>query len=131
MPRSKYIPRASFSSIIILNEVQQVNVLYMPYDKIGQITYLFCLNIVNVALKYKVSILIDAYSVRNRQGILISKNIARAIEKIYDDPECLLVWLETFLMDKDSEFRENCKKLMREHNVKIQKVESKCTMDIV
>src|SRR5215216_3707112 len=56
MPHPKYIPRASFSSITIPNEVQHADVLYMPYDKVGQITYLFCLNVVDVASRYKVSI---------------------------------------------------------------------------
>ena len=103
----------------------------MPYDKIGRITYLFCLNIIDVALRYKVSVPIDAYSIKDRQEILTSKTIARAIEKIYDDSKCLLVWPETFLTDKDPEFRGDCKKLIREHNVKIQKAKSKCTMGIV
>src|SRR5215216_1561428 len=56
MPRPRYIPRASFSSITTPNEVYQADVLYMPYDKVGQITYLFCLNVVDVASRYKVSI---------------------------------------------------------------------------
>src|SRR5271167_3730570 len=69
-PRPRYIPRASFSSITIPNEVHQADILYMPYDKIGQITYLFCFNIVDVASRYKVSIPIGTRSVRDRQGIL-------------------------------------------------------------
>ena len=55
----------------------------MPYDKIGQITYLFCLNIVDVASRYKVLIPIGAYSVKDRQGILTSKTIARALKENY------------------------------------------------
>src|SRR5215208_5804662 len=47
-PRPKYIPRVSFSSITTPNEVHQADILYVPYDKIGQITYLFCLNVVDV-----------------------------------------------------------------------------------
>src|SRR2546429_9591682 len=67
-PRPKYIPRASFSTITIPNEVHQADVLYMPYDRVGQITYLFCLNIVDVASRYKASVPIGARSVRDRQG---------------------------------------------------------------
>ncbi|GES73986.1 hypothetical protein RCL_jg4391.t1 [Rhizophagus clarus] len=103
----------------------------MPYDKIGRITYLFCLNIVDVASRYKVSIPIGVYSVKDRQGILTSKTIARALKEKYDDPECSLVWLETFLTDKGPEFRGDYEKLMREHNVKIQKAKSKRIMGIV
>jgi hypothetical protein len=103
----------------------------MPYDKIGRITYLFCLNIVDVASRYKVSIPIGAYSVKDKQGILTSKTIARALKEKYDDPECPLVWPETFLTDRGAEFRGDCEKLMREHGVKIQKAKSKRTMGIV
>src|ERR1043166_8906331 len=97
MSRPRFTPRASFSSITTPNEVHQADVLYMPYDRVGRITYLFCLNIVDVASRYKVSIPIGAYSVKDRQGILTSKTIALALEKVYDDPECPLVWPETFL----------------------------------
>ena len=90
-PRPRYIPRASFCSITTPNKVHQADVLYMPYDKVGRVTYLFCLNVVDVASRYKASVPIGAYSVKDRQGILTSKTIAKAIEKIYDDPECPLV----------------------------------------
>ncbi|GBB98007.1 hypothetical protein RclHR1_31140001, partial [Rhizophagus clarus] len=129
-PHPKYIPCASFTSITTPNEVHQADVLYMPYDKIGRITYLFCLNIVDVASRYKASVPIGSYSVRDRKGILTSKTIARALKEKYDDPECPLVWPETFLTDRGPEFRGDCEKLMREHGVKIQKAKSKRTMGI-
>ncbi|EXX60433.1 hypothetical protein RirG_179960 [Rhizophagus irregularis DAOM 197198w] len=129
-PRPKYIPQASFCSITTPNKVHQADVFYMPYDKVGQITYLFCLNVVDVTSKYKVSIPIGTYSVKDRQGILTLKTIARALEKIYNDPEYPFVWPETFLTDKGPEFRGNCEKLMREYNVKIQKAKSKNTIGI-
>jgi hypothetical protein len=71
----------------------------MLYDKVGRVTYLFCLNVVDVVSRYKASVPIGTYSVKDREGILTSKTIARAIEKIYDDPECPLTWPETFLSD--------------------------------
>ncbi|GBB96467.1 hypothetical protein RclHR1_27600002 [Rhizophagus clarus] len=131
MPRPRYIPCASFTSITTPNEVHQADVLYMPYDKVGRITYLFCLNVVDVASRYKASIPIGAYSVKDREGILTSKTIARALEKIYDDPEIPLVWPKLLITDKGPEFRGDCEKLMREHGVKIQKAKSKRTMGIV
>src|SRR5436305_4864387 len=130
-PRPRYIPRASFSSITTPNKVHQADILYMPYDKVGQITYLFCLNIVDVTSRYKTSIPIGAYSIKDRLGILTSKTIALALEKVYDDPVCPLVWSKTFLTDKGPKFRSDCEKLMREHGVKIQKSKSKRTMGIV
>ena len=121
-----------FNSITIPNEVHQADVLYMPYDKVGRVTYLFCLNVVDVASRYKVSIPIGAISVKDRQGILTSRTIARALkEKCYDNPECPLVWPKVFLSDKGPEFKGECERLVREHGVKIQKAESKRTMGIV
>ena len=131
MPRPRYIPRASFNSITIPNELHQADVLYMPYDKVGQVTYLFCLNVVDVASRYKLSIPIDSTSVKNKQGILTSYTIARALKEKYDDSECFLSWLKVFLTDKGPEFKGECKKLMKEHGVKIQKAKSKRTMGIV
>src|SRR5271170_4507958 len=130
-PRPKYIPRASFSSITTPNEVHQADILYMPYDKIGRVTYLFCLNIVDIASRYKVSIPIGATSVKDRQGILTSCTIARALEKVYDDPECSLNWPELLITDKGSEFKGDCERLLAEHGMKIQKVKSKRTMGII
>ena len=127
----KFIPRASFTSITTPNEVHQVDVLYMPYDKIGQIIYLFCLNIVDVASKYKVFIPIGAYSVKDRQGILTSRTIARALKEKYDDSECPLVWPKLLITDKGSEFKGDCERLLEEHGVRFQKAKSKYTMGIV
>src|SRR5215475_8445958 len=99
-PRPRYISRVSFSSITTPNELHQADVLYMPYDKVGRVTYLFCLNIVDVASRYKVSIPIGATSVKDRQGILTSRTISKALEKVYDDPECSLVWPKLLITDK-------------------------------
>jgi hypothetical protein len=130
-PRPKYIPRVGFNTITIPNDVHQADVLYMPYDKVGRVTYLFCLNVVDVASRYKVSIPIGAISVKDRQGILTSKTIARCLEKIYNDPKCPLVWPNEFLSDKGPEFKGACERLLKEHGVKIRKAKSKRTMGIV
>src|SRR5690349_8775336 len=39
--RPQYIPQASYTKITRPNEVHQADVLYMPYDKVERITYLF------------------------------------------------------------------------------------------
>ena len=82
----------------------------IPYNKVGQITYLFCLNVVDVASRYKASIPIGARSVSDRQGILTSKTIARALEKIYNNPEYPLIWLKLLITNKGSEFKGECEK---------------------
>ncbi|GES74094.1 hypothetical protein RCL_jg4489.t1 [Rhizophagus clarus] len=86
---------------------------------------------IDVASRYKASIPIGTYSVKDRQGILTSATIARSLEKIYDDPECPLVWPKLLITDRGSEFKGDCEKLMKEHDVKIQKAKSKHTMGIV
>ncbi|GBB86554.1 hypothetical protein RclHR1_12990003 [Rhizophagus clarus] len=86
---------------------------------------------VDMASRYKASIPIGAYSVKDRQGILTSATIARSFEKIYDDPECPLVWPKLLITDRGSEFKGDCEKLIKEHGVKIQKAKSKHTMGIV
>jgi hypothetical protein len=129
--RPNNIPKVSFNTITIPNEVHQADVLYTCHVKSGQIIYLFYLNIVDVASRYKVTIPIGARSVKDKQGILTSSTIARCLVNIYDDPDCPLVWPKVFLSDKGSEFKGECEKLLRKHGVKIQKAKSKATMGIV
>lgn len=130
-PRPRFIPHASFITIQVPNEVHQADVLYMPYDKIGRVTYLYCLNVVDVASRYKASVPIGSTSVKDRLGILTSHTITRAFEKIYDDPVCPLIWPKLLITDKGSEFKGECEQLMRKHGVKIQKAKSKRTVGIV
>jgi hypothetical protein len=103
----------------------------MPYDKIGRVTYLFCLNVVDVASRYKASIPIGARSVKDRRGILTSSTIAKALEKIYIDPKCPLVWPILLISDKGSEFKGSCEKILKEHGTKFQKAKSKRSIAIV
>ncbi|GES97147.1 hypothetical protein RCL_jg7027.t1 [Rhizophagus clarus] len=97
--------------------------------------YLFYLNLVDVTLKYKATVPIGvalrgpAKSIKNIQGILTSTTIVKYLEKIYDDPENPLIWPKEFLSDKGSEFKSECKKLLRKHGIEIQKAKSKKTMD--
>ncbi|CAB4443456.1 unnamed protein product [Rhizophagus irregularis] len=130
-PHPRFIPRVSFSSIQVPNEVHQADILYMPYDKVGYVTYLFCLNIVDIASRYKESVPIGSTSVKDRQGILTSHTIARAFEKVYDDTTCPLTWPKLLITDRGSEFKGECEKLMTSHGVKIQKAKSKHTVGIV
>jgi hypothetical protein len=137
-PRPKYIPRASFNKIIVPNEVLQADILYMPWDKVDKITYLFCLTVVDVASRFKWAVPIgttldilnmdDDFSL---EGILTSVVVAECFEKMFNDPQCPLTWPKLLITDKGSEFRGNCEKLMNDNSVKIQKANSKHTMGIV
>ncbi|GES84732.1 hypothetical protein RCL_jg25313.t1 [Rhizophagus clarus] len=117
--------------------MHQADILYTQHIKSGQTIYLFFLNVIDVASRYKVSVPIgvalrgSARSVKDKQGILTSSTIAKCLEKIYDDPENPLIWPKVFLSDKGSEFKGECKKLLKKQGVKIQKAKSKKTMGIV
>ncbi|CAG8742034.1 6905_t:CDS:2, partial [Cetraspora pellucida] len=113
-PPPRYIPRVSFNTIQIPNECHQADILYMPYNKIRKITYMFCLNVVDIASRYKASVPI---------GGIIS-NID-AFKKIYNDSTCPLTYLKLLLTDKGSVFRKDCERLMIKHCIKIQKANSK------
>ncbi|GES86383.1 hypothetical protein RCL_jg18493.t2 [Rhizophagus clarus] len=113
------------------NECHQADILYMPHDKIGYVTYLFCLNVVDVASRYKASVPIGATSIKNRESILTLRTIAKTFEQIYDDPDCPLVWPKLLVTDKGFEFKSDCERVMRRHNVKIQKAMSKHSVGIV
>ena len=65
------------------------------------------------------------------EDILTSAIVAKAFEKIFNDPKCLLIWSKLLLTDKGSEFKGDCERLMKKHNIKIQKANSKHSMGIV
>ncbi|CAG8639443.1 1993_t:CDS:2 [Ambispora gerdemannii] len=116
MPHPKYIPCVSFNNITVPFEVLQADILYMPYDKIGDITYMF----------YE-----DEFSL---EGILTSAVVAETFERmLFNDLECFITWdmIKLVITDKGSEFKSDFEKLLRKHNVKNQKANFKSTMDIV
>ncbi|CAH1768319.1 3025_t:CDS:1, partial [Entrophospora sp. SA101] len=128
--RPQYIPYASFNNITVPNEVLQADVLYTPYDKIGKITYLFCLTVVDVASRFKWAEPIgttldtndDYFSL---EGILTSAVIAECFEKIFNNPKCPLMWPKLLITDKGSEFKGDCERLFLKNGIKIQKANSK------
>src|SRR5918911_4397566 len=130
-PKIKKIPRVSFNIVTKPNKVHQADVLHLPYDKVGRIMYLFCLNIKDVASRYGKSIYIGSSNVTTKEGILTSHTIAEAFKSVYDDPNCPLIWPETLITDKGPEFRGECEKVMVEHGVKIQKAKTKREVGIV
>jgi hypothetical protein len=62
---------------------------------------------------------------------LTSSTIAKALEQIYDNAECPLVWPKLLITDKGSEFKGECEKILKEHGTKFQKAKSKRTVGIV
>ena len=134
----KYIPCVSFNTIIVPMEVIQANILYMPYDKVGSITYIFCLTCIDVASRYKWAVPIGTtLDINNSslEGILTSAVVAEAFEKLFTtthDPENPLIWnkIKLVLTDKGSEFKGEFENLLKRYNIKNQKANSKNTMGI-
>src|SRR2546430_9541820 len=73
-PPPKFIPQVSFNGITRLNEYHQADILYMPWDTVKGKVYKYCLNIVDVASRYKASVpLID------RSSVSVAKAFKRSI----------------------------------------------------
>src|SRR5438477_12660466 len=93
--RPKYIPCVSFNTIIVPMEVIQADILYMPYDKVGSITYMFCLTCIDVASRYKwaepIGTTLDIINMdeSSLEGILTSDIVAKVFVKIFNNPKCL------------------------------------------
>ena len=81
-------------------EVIQADILYMPYDKVGSITYIFCLTCIDVASRYKwavpIGTTLDILNMDDSslEGILTSAVVAKAFEKLFNDPNVLLYGLK-------------------------------------
>jgi hypothetical protein len=137
--RPKYIPCVSFNKIIIPMEVIQADILYMPYDKVGSITYIFCLTCIDVASRYKEAVPIgtslDVSNIKDfsREGILTSATVANAFEKLINNSKNPFTWkkIKLVITDKGSEFKGNFEKLLKKHGIKNQKAKSKDTMGLV
>ena len=83
----------------------------MPHDKVGRQIYKYCLNIIDVASRYKASIpLTDRTSL----------SIAKAFIKCYNSKKCLLIWPKVLQVDGGSEFKDNVITLMKFKNVRIR-----------
>src|SRR5271170_370221 len=110
-PEPKYIPQVFFNRITHPNKYHQADILYMPHDTVGQKTYKYCLNIIDVASRYKASIpLLDCSSA----------SAAKAFIKVYRRKDCLLTWPKVLQVDGRSEFKYEVGWLMRKNKVRIR-----------
>lgn len=112
LPKPKYIPRpnSSFSVSLKPNKIHQADLLYLTHDRVGRKVYKYALTVVDVASRYKA-----AYQLTTKSAMEVSK----AIEKIYKDT--LLTYPETLIVDDGKEFYGEFSKLMKKHNVTIQR----------
>ena len=83
MPRPRYIQYASFNNIQTLNEVHQSDTTPMPHDKVGNRVYKYRGVIKDIATRYRRSFALTDKS---------SAQMAKKIQKIYNDPDDPLSW---------------------------------------
>ena len=109
-PAPKYIPQVSFNKITRPNMYHQADILYMPYDTVGKKLYKYCLNIVDVASRYKASVpLVDRSSAC----------VANAFRKVYCKADCPLIWPKVLQVDGGSEFKNEVIHLMEKKGIRI------------
>ena len=115
-PRPKFIQYASFNNIQFLNEVHQSDTTPMPHDKVGNRIYKYRGVIKDVATRYRRSFALTDKS---------SAQMAKAIQKIYNDPNDPLNPPEEFIVNRGTEYMGECKDLLLSYNVRIQYANSK------
>ncbi|RHZ49278.1 hypothetical protein Glove_526g19 [Diversispora epigaea] len=97
----------------------------MPYDKVDNITYMFCLNCIDIASRYKGGIAIgtsldvlnmdkDDFSL---EGILTSVVVAEAFVNLINNPDNHFSWnkMKLVMTDKGSKFKGDFEKLLKKH----------------
>ena len=92
------------------NDAHQADLLYLPHDKYKRKTYKYALCIVDVASRYKVAIPI----VNKTSGV-----VADAFQVAYKTTK--LKYPKLLMVDQGSEFKGETIKLMKQHDVNIQR----------
>ena len=103
LPASKYIPRpnASMSLFAKPNDIHQADILYLPHDRYKKKLYMYALNSVDVASRYK-----GSYQLATKN----SKEVAQAFQ---NTP---LTYPKTLITDDGKEFYGDMTKLMEKHD---------------
>src|SRR2546429_6361765 len=120
-PRPKFIQYASFNDIQDLNDVHQSDITPFSHCKISNRIYKHRHVIKDVATRFRRS-----FALTNKS----SAQVAKAFQKIYDDPNCPLIWPNVLIIDRGTEFMGECKDLLLRHGVKIQYANSKRSVAI-
>src|SRR5436853_2814649 len=102
-PRPKFIQYASFNSIQTLNKAHQSDTTPMPHDKVGNHIYKYRGVIKDVATRYRCSFALTDKT---------ATQMARAIRKIYDDPNNPFSYPNTFIVDRGTEYMGECRDLL-------------------
>ncbi|CAB4405245.1 unnamed protein product [Rhizophagus irregularis] len=110
-PWPKFIQYASFNNIQFLNEVHQTDqsdITPMPHKYRGIIK--------DVATRYR-----SSFALTDKTAT----QMARAIQKIYDDSNNPLSYPNTFIVDRGTEYMDKCRDLLLSYGIRIQYANSK------
>ena len=109
LPAPKKIIRPKFEKYIP-NDTHQIDLLYLPYDKIGKKKYKYALTVVDIASRYK-----DAEPLTERSA----NAVAIAIAKIYNRGP--LTFPRLIQCDEGAEFKGKVNQLFLKHQVLVRR----------
>ena len=67
-----------------------------------------------------------SFALTNKSSI----QVAKVFQKIYNDPNCSLIWPNVLIIDRGTEFLDKCRDLFLIYSVKIQYANSKHSVAI-
>ncbi len=115
LPKPQYIARrkitTQYGDYSIPNAIHQIDLLFMPADKVGRRTFKYILSVVDVASRYK-----EAEPLTSKY----SNEVAKALTKIYKRSK--LTWPKGVQMDAGREFMGEFTDLMKSHNVDMVRI---------
>ena len=109
LPAPRYVPRPKFD-VATPNSVHQVDLLFLPHDKLRRKTYKYALTVVDIASRYK-----EAEPLTSKD----SNEVARAFQAIYKRGP--LTWPQMLQVDPGREFMCSVTKEMEKHKTYIRR----------
>ena len=109
LPAPRYVPRPKFD-VATPNSVHQVDLLFLPHDKLRRKTYKYALTVVDIASRYK-----EAEPLTSKD----SNQVARAFQAIYKRGP--LTWPSMLQVDPGREFMGSVTKEMDKHKTFIRR----------
>ena len=113
LPAPEHIDYAHFY-VTKVNAIHQADLLYLPHDKLYGNVYKYVLNVIDIASGYKVS-----RPLRTKKA----SEVSEMFKDIYKKGP--LGYPEKLHIDNGTEFKSDVDKLMKEHNVIVNRVTTK------
>ena len=109
LPAPRYVPRPKFD-VATPNSVHQVDLLFLPHDKLRRKTYKYALTVVDIASRYK-----EVEPLTSKD----SNEVAKAFQAIYRRSP--LTWPQMLHVDPGREFMGGVTKEMEKHKTYIRR----------